>query len=423
MSLLSYVSRLSSMIAVATVVAGAQTHETARGSSVVLGGSATGIMTRVSPAIMGRALTEGYITQPFLFAHLALPRNTLALHAMVNFEGITLERGELNPGIYGEGYVDRRHPHTYLHELMFATEWNARSADLSIAAGKGFAPFGTDDPMSRPLVKYPVNHHLAQILERIVAVAALRMRYGAVEAGLFNGDEPESSGDAPNTARRWDSWAVRGTALPIPGAELQASYARVSSPEHATGEGLDHRKKSASLRYESGATITRRYALLEWANTVEYLAGEATFAFKSLLGEGEVRWRRGALALRIERTERPDEERLLDPFRTPRPGSDFNILGRSRWTVVSARGSSPLELPRRRRIEPFVEISRVAVVQTVAPAAFEPNLFYGGDRLWSLSAGIRLGLGARHGRMGRYGVAIAPSRGTTIDPPGHDHTH
>lgn len=409
--------------AASVTAAGAQHHDSTAGISTAFGANANAVATVVSPAIMGEALTEGYLTQPFLFAHLALPRNALALHAMMNFEGITLERGELNPGIYGEGYVDRRHPHTYLHELMLATEWNARLAHLSLAAGKGFAPFGTDDPMSRPFVKYPVNHHLAQILERVVAVAALRMRYGAVEAGLFNGDEPESSGDAPNAPRLWDSWAVRGTALPIPGAELQASYARVRSPEYALGDGLDHRKKSASLRYESGPASPRRYALVEWANTVEYLGGEATFAFRSVLGEGEVRGRRAAVALRIEHTERPDEERLLDPFRTPRPGSDFNLLGRSRWTVVSARGSLPFELPRRGRIEPFVEIARAAVVQTVAPAAFEPKLFYGGDRLWSLSAGIRFGLGARHGRMGRYGVAIAPSRGTISGTAGRDHTH
>ena len=30
----------------------------------------------------------------------------------------------------------------------------------------GLVPFGTDDPMSRPFVRFPVNHHLAQIVER-----------------------------------------------------------------------------------------------------------------------------------------------------------------------------------------------------------------------------------------------------------------
>jgi len=44
---------------------------------------------------------------------------------------------------------------------------------VSLAAGKGFVPFGTDDPMTRPFAAYPVNHHLAQILERYVAIAAV----------------------------------------------------------------------------------------------------------------------------------------------------------------------------------------------------------------------------------------------------------
>ena len=34
----------------------------------------------------------------------------------LDFEGLTLDRGQLTPGAYGEGYADRRHPHTYLHE-------------------------------------------------------------------------------------------------------------------------------------------------------------------------------------------------------------------------------------------------------------------------------------------------------------------
>ena len=75
---------------------------------------------------------------------------------------------------WGEGFIDRRHPHTYLHELMFSFDDLLGKVDgaarLSLAAGKGFAPFGTDDPMVRPVLRYPVNHHLAQILERAVAI-------------------------------------------------------------------------------------------------------------------------------------------------------------------------------------------------------------------------------------------------------------
>jgi hypothetical protein len=54
----------------------------------------------------------------------------------------------------------------------------------------------------------------------------------ALEAGLFNGDEPEGPGDAPNRARFADSWAARLTATPaalLPGLELQASHEALSA--------------------------------------------------------------------------------------------------------------------------------------------------------------------------------------------------
>ena len=89
-----------------------------------------------------------------------------------NLEGWTLDRGELNAGVWGEGYVDRRHPHTFLHELILSATTSLAGFDASLSAGRGFAPFGTDDPMVRPFVKYPANHHLAQILERWVAIGA-----------------------------------------------------------------------------------------------------------------------------------------------------------------------------------------------------------------------------------------------------------
>jgi hypothetical protein len=42
--------------------------------------------------------------------------------------------------------------------------------------------------MVRPFLRYPVNHHLAQILERAVAIAAVRAGPLLAEAGLFTGD-------------------------------------------------------------------------------------------------------------------------------------------------------------------------------------------------------------------------------------------
>src|SRR5688572_28895336 len=103
-----------------------------------------------------------------------------------------MARGELSTGAFGEGYVDRRHPHTYLHELIVTGSGSAGPVAFSVSGGRGFAPFGTDDPMMRPFEKYPINHHLAQILERALLMGALRLGPAMVEAATFGGDEPTS---------------------------------------------------------------------------------------------------------------------------------------------------------------------------------------------------------------------------------------
>jgi len=326
---------------------------------------------------------------------------------MLNLEGLTLGRGELNAGIFGEGYVDRRHPHTYLHELVATARASAGSSRFSVTIGKGFVPFGTDDPMSRPLVKYPVNHHIAQILERVIVSGAVRYGPIAIEAARFNGDEPESPSDLPNGDRLWDSWAARATLLPVVEVEVQASMARMKSPEIAAGGGLSQRKTSASVRYGRGSS---RYALVEWARTADHEEdGPTAFSYASVLSEGS--FSRGVvnMAMRAERTERLEEERLQNPFRTPRPHSDFNNLGRTRWDIVTANVSANLigKSSAAIVVAPFLEISRQRVTPLVRPAVFEPRDFYGSDRLWSVSAGVRMGAGMLHSRMGRYGAAAA----------------
>ena len=78
-----------------------------------IGAQAIGVATRESPAIDGRTLAEGYLTQPMIMAQLDPWSGLLSLKGTLDFEGATIKRGELNAGIYGEGYIDRRHPHTY----------------------------------------------------------------------------------------------------------------------------------------------------------------------------------------------------------------------------------------------------------------------------------------------------------------------
>lgn len=337
-------------------------------------------------------------------------RDLLSLKATLNFEGTTIKRGELTPGIYGEGYIDRRHPHTYLHELMLVSMkafGTGASNAISIGIGKGFAAFGTDDPMARPFEKYPINHHLAQILERAVAIGALRVHEWTVEASSFNGDEPTGPGDTPNRDRYFDSWSGRVTFIPWPQGEFQASYARVKSPENPAGGGADQRKQSASVRLEDAQHSG--YALFEWARTADYAGSAKTFAYTSLLAETWAKYDRINGALRIERSERPDEQRLLDEFRSPVPPTDLSISGRSRWTMITARSAISLEPLRTLALEPFVEVARARVSPTLRPAGFDPRTFYGSSTIWSLSAGMKMSFGMSHMRMGRYGAAVAPS--------------
>ena len=381
--------------------AAAQEHEHGERPWAV-GAQAIGLITHATPALDGESLTERYLTQPAVMGHVSFWEGCLAASAMLNLEGWTLQRGELNAGIWGEGYIDRRHPHTFLHELVVTGQGRVLGVDVSATVGKGFAPFGTDDPMVRPFVKYPVNHHLAQILERGVLVAAAWRGPVLLEAGLFNGDEPSAPEDFVNWERFGDSWSARATLLPVPGAEMSASYASVASPEFPAGSGLDHRKWSTAARWEG----RRTYALVEWARTDEYIEDERSASFRSVLGEAALALRGAKLAVRYERTVRPEEERTTNPFRSPRPHGDIHLLGATRWNVVTAAvsGGTPPSWPVR--IRPFAEVAYARATETLGSLVFDPVEFYGSDRMWSLSAGVRVAAGSLHPRMGRYGVAI-----------------
>ncbi len=389
-------------------------------AQVEAGAQAVGVVTRESPAIHGRDLTEGYLAQPMIMAMARFWTDVLEIKGTIDLEGVTMKRGELNAGILGEGYIDRRHPHTYLHELVITGQRKVGDNGASVTIGKGFAPFGTDDPMARPFEKYPINHHLAQILERAVAIGALRTRRVVLEAGLFNGDEPEGPGDVPNRARYWDSWSGRLTLIPFPQGEFQTSYARVRSPENAGGGGLDQHKQSASIRLEDAQHSG--YGLLEWARTSDYVGSSPIFSFTSLLAETSARYGVASGALRFERTERPDEARLTNEFKTPLPATDLSITGRSRWTIITARLAAVLPLSPL-TVEPFVEVARIRFSPTLRPSAFDPAQFYGANRIWSVSLGASFKLGMNHMRMGRYGVAMTEMRGMKMEGMQMDGMH
>jgi len=271
--------------------------------------------------------------------------------------------------------------------------------ELSIAAGKGFVAFGDDDPMSRPVVRYPVDHHFAQILERAVVIGAATYGPARVEATWFNGDEPLKPSSWPNWDRGLDSRAIRLSLAPGRGIEAQYSHARVASPEHREGAGPTQTKDDASLRWTGALRRHASYALVNWARTDE---ANGFFIFHALTAEATTTLGRHRPYLRFERTERPEDQRTSDPFRSVRPPVDNTSLGTSRWTTWTAGdGVSFLTAGGRLEVRPFVEgsVARVAKLEGI----FDPKSFYGSDVLPSATVGVRLDWGGMSAmRMGRY---------------------
>jgi hypothetical protein len=372
------------------------------GQILKVGAHAVGLATHATPAMSNESLTEFYLTQPAVMLHAM--HGPVQLDGMLNFEGWTLQRGELNAGVWGEGYMDRRHPHTYLHEAVVTVNATALGNQLSLSAGRGFAPFGTDDPMVRPFVKYPSNHHLSQILERLVISGAVRRGPVIIEAGVFNGTEPVKPEDLGDVDKFGDSWSARATLLPRAWLELQASFAKVKSPENEFGGGLDHRLWNTSARVAREAGGFAWYALVEVGETAEGRNGLYVYFFDTVLAETALRRGAWQMAARFERSQRPEEERELDLFRSVRPAPDNNILGISRFT------SGTLQVAHQRglgnfKIAPFVEVVRSYAEAMEEFPVLAPRDLFGKSDLWSFSVGIRSMAGAWHTRMGRYGAA------------------
>jgi hypothetical protein len=271
--------------------------------------------------------------------------------------------------------------------------------------------------MSRPIIRYPVNHHLAQILERAVVIAGVHAGPVILEGGLFNGDEPAEPGDWPELSRFGDSWSGRLTLVPVPNLELQGSYARVHSPEHRLGAGTDQQKWSVAARWDGEINANPVYGLVEWVRTRE---ADGFFILHGVLAEGAWSPGRSRLQYRFERTERPEEERTLDPFRSVRPHSENSIQGITRWTIHTFGYGLRLSVPNMRLSgTPFVEIS-YGRMSKVGGGVFDVPSFYGKTSFWSVGAGVRLNVGSPMHRMGRYGVA---QHRPTSDHPEHHELH
>lgn len=394
--------RLTSTLLFAALALGEGRRAQAQAPVTVMG-QAIGVVESVDPVPGGGTLTEARVVQPVVMLHGRWFGGRLRALGTLNLEGVTIPCGELTPGGWGEGFIDRRHPHTYAHELIVsAVDVLGRldgGARLSVSAGKGFAPFGSDDPMSRPVLRYPVNHHLAQVLERAVLVAGYRAGPVALEGGLFNGDEPERPGQWPKWSRFGDSWSARLTVLPVTGVELSASRARVKSPEHRPGAGATASKWHAAVRLDRPVAGGRGYLLAEWARTSE---ADGFFVFQS--GLAEVAWSRGAHRpyYRFEQTDRPEDVRTPDPFRSLRPHLENSIVGVTRFALHTIGYGYGIRTRAGLELRPFAELTLGRMRETQG-AVFDPKVFYGRTTIRALSVGLRLGWRMEGHRMGRYG--------------------
>ena len=376
----------------------------------------TGVVVRADPAPYGEPLTEMYLTQPVLMARLDRGQRW-RLQGTLDLESLTLPDGELTPGAWGEGYVDRRHPHTTVHELMLSGRDLLGRADgagsLGLMLGKGFVPFGSDDPMSRPFTAYPVNHHLAQIPERAVLGVQYALGGWRIEAALFNGDEPERPSQWPlirhqGTWRFGDSWSARLLWTPHEALEWQASLSDVHSPEHRDGAGDDQSKFATSVRWQRPGI---GYGMAEYARSTEL---DGTFVFTSMLVEAQAERGDWRIGYRFERTDRPEEERTVDPYHTRRPHLENSILGVFRWTLHTARIARIVPVAGGRfHLSPFAEVT-LGRIGTATPGLLTPRSVYRTDTVRHLRVGVTLGWRDGGHRMGRYGL---------LDPITMDHHH
>jgi hypothetical protein len=365
------------------------------------------VVTISAPGETGPLRETGwYISQPAIMANLESPGSRVTFRTTLNFEGLTQEHGELTSGGWGEGFIDSRHPHTLLHEAMVSVNgWTVLGGHASLSAGKGFAPYGTDDPMARPGLKYPTNHHLSQILERWTVNGVFARSGWSVEAGLFGGNEPDSPWDFSNIESFANSWSARLARRwgagdgPMAAWEASASFGNVTE-EHDT-ESQTTRLWNVALRHDGTIGSGRLYALVEFSRS----SPEHQDGFFSLLGEAQLTSGNHKPYVRIEYATRPEYVREgsagSDEFF--RYDHDAEPIGATRWFIGTV-GWGVSATHGAVSLRPFAEAQLDRVSLDEGSDALEPAALFGTDTFWNVSLGLRVFFGGDPMRMGAYGV-------------------
>lgn len=348
-----------------------------------------------------------YLTQPVAMTSLESRGGRLVLRTTLDLEGLTQPDGELTFGGWGEGFLDKRHPHTLIHELMVSLNgWDTGGGSVSVSAGRGFAPYGTEDPMSRPGLKYPTNHHLSQIPERWVVSGAWARERWSVEAGAFAGAEPDGAWDLSNFdgfGRSWSARVARGWGAERGPDEWQASVSHARLRETRGGGAVEHtRLWNGALRHSGASGRVGLSALVE-GSLADAGADDRYF---SVLGEARVVSGAHQPYLRLEHATRPEYPRDGAPGTDAffRYDHDAMPLGSTRWLIVTA-GYAVEATRAPGSVRPFVEVQRHGVRPD--RGTVQPVDLFGARSFWAITAGARIFLGGDPMPMGRYGVLDA----------------
>lgn len=275
----------------------------------------------------------------------SLGRGALDVRTMLSAEPAMGKRGYpllLQTGESADGATplfDRQHPHDLVMELS-ATYRFAIDTGLALfayAAPVGSPAFGPVPFMHRAsgaaLLRAPVSHHVqdgSHITNGVITLGVVSERRVKIEGSLFNGLEPDEKRwdiEAP----RFESYAVRVSALAGRDWAFQASVAQVVSPERLH-PGIDVTRLSASVTHNHAFTsgnwqTTFVYGRAKTKRTeIPIDVARATFSAPVLSHY---------LAL-IDETGIPEDSLVLFfPVRTQPAMLIESALERGRWTIAA----------------------------------------------------------------------------------------
>jgi hypothetical protein len=199
--------------------------------------------------------------------------NALQFKAMVSPDPLMGKRGyplHLASGETANGVdplIDRQHPHDFFMELSasYSVRLGQRSSLFLYGGLPGEPAFGPPAFMHRLSImdspEAPISHHWLDSTHITFGVVTAGLVVGnlKLEASRFNGREPDEHRYDIETGKL-DSTALRISFNPAPQWSLQASWARLKSPEQLEpGE--------TQTRWSASAIHTRRLSDTSWWST------------------------------------------------------------------------------------------------------------------------------------------------------------